>query len=66
MCVLCCCAVVPFPAAFIAFPDISLPLGVQLNHDDTDLLESVDPRETSKNDKAKWVDFALEDILEPN
>ena len=41
-----------------------MPMGVELHHDDTELLESVDPREKSKSDTDKWMDFALEDILE--
>ena len=39
---------------------------MELHHDEMEALESVDPREKSKNDNEKWADFALEDILERN
>jgi len=41
-----------------------MPAGVEFVQRDVDFLESVDPREKSKSDKDKWMDFALDEILD--
>lgn len=49
---------------YLNYADIDLPLSANIQQDETELLESIDPREKSKNDKQKWIDFALEDIVQ--